>query len=111
MLKEKEEELKELIKSLPIAAFFIDANHRVVYWNKACEKLTCVKANEIVGTDKAWIAFYSDGIRRLYLGELEKLSAIFSGIEKTAKIVKSLELVVRNVRKVIEIKISRNLRF
>lgn len=59
-LKEKEEELRELIDSLPIAAFFIDTNHRVVYWNKACEELTGVKASEIVGTDKAWIAFYKE---------------------------------------------------
>ncbi|MFN3383314.1 MAG: methyl-accepting chemotaxis protein [Archaeoglobaceae archaeon] len=59
-LKEKEEELKELIDSLPTAAFFIDANHRVVYWNKACEELTGVKAEEIVGTDKTWMPFYKE---------------------------------------------------
>lgn len=59
-LKEKEEELRVLIDALPTPAFFIDSNHRVVYWNKACEELTGVKASEIVGTDKAWMAFYKE---------------------------------------------------
>ncbi|MEM0088558.1 MAG: methyl-accepting chemotaxis protein [Archaeoglobaceae archaeon] len=59
-LKEKEEELRELINSLPTSAFFIDANHRVIYWNRACEELTGVKAEEVVGSDRAWIAFYKE---------------------------------------------------
>ncbi|MCS7118483.1 MAG: methyl-accepting chemotaxis protein [Archaeoglobaceae archaeon] len=59
-LKEREEKLGEIIDSLPIPAFFIDTNHRVVYWNKACEELTGVKASEVVGTDKTWIAFYKE---------------------------------------------------
>ncbi|MEM0330561.1 MAG: methyl-accepting chemotaxis protein [Archaeoglobaceae archaeon] len=58
-LKEKEEELKEIIDTLPVAAFFMDAQHKIVHWNKACEELTGVKAEEIVGTDRAWMAFYS----------------------------------------------------
>jgi len=59
-MKEKEEELKEIIDSLPTAAFFIDAKHKVVYWNKACEALTGVRAEEVVGTDNAWMAFYKE---------------------------------------------------
>ncbi|MDI9643037.1 MAG: methyl-accepting chemotaxis protein [Archaeoglobales archaeon] len=60
VLKEKEEELKEIIDRLPVAAFFMDPQHKIVYWNKACEELTGVKAEEIVGTDKAWVAFYKE---------------------------------------------------
>jgi len=59
-LKEKEEELKEILNRLPVAAFFMDTQHRIVYWNKACEELTGVKASEVVGTDKAWTAFYRE---------------------------------------------------
>jgi methyl-accepting chemotaxis protein len=59
-LKEKEEELKEILNRLPVAAFFMDTQHRIVYWNKACEELTGVKASEVVGTDRVWIAFYKE---------------------------------------------------
>lgn len=59
-IREREEKLREIIDSMPVAAFFIDANHRVVYWNKACEELTGVRAEEVVGTDKAWMAFYRE---------------------------------------------------
>lgn len=60
MLKEREEELKEILDRLPVAAFFMDSQHRVVYWNKACEVLTGVKASEVIGTDRAWMAFYKE---------------------------------------------------
>jgi len=59
-IKEREEELKEILDRLPVAAFFMDSQHKIVYWNKACEVLTGVKASEIVGTDKAWTAFYKE---------------------------------------------------
>ncbi|AIY89715.1 methyl-accepting chemotaxis protein [Geoglobus acetivorans] len=58
--KEKEEEIKEILDSIPVAAFMVDKDHKLRYWNKAAEKLTGVKAEEIVGTDKQWMPFYKE---------------------------------------------------
>ncbi|MCX8172533.1 MAG: PAS domain-containing protein, partial [Archaeoglobaceae archaeon] len=68
VIKEKEKELWEIIDKLPIAAFFMDPQHKIVYWNRACEELTGVKAEEVVGTDKAWTAFYTE--KRAVLADL-----------------------------------------
>jgi len=39
--------------------FFIDRNHKVVYWDRALEIMTGIKAEEMVGTHNHWKAFYS----------------------------------------------------
>ncbi|MBO8180633.1 MAG: PAS domain S-box protein, partial [Archaeoglobus sp.] len=57
-LKEKEREMKGLVDSTPVAVMYIDSNHNVVYWNKAAEELTGVKAEEVVGTNRTWYPFY-----------------------------------------------------
>ncbi len=57
-VKRKEKELEEILDKIPVATFVIDGDHRVRYWNRAAELLTGVKANEVVGTKKAWYAFY-----------------------------------------------------
>lgn len=42
----------------PVPAFAIDSNHVVTHWNKACERITSVPAEVIVGTTDLWTAFY-----------------------------------------------------
>ena len=39
--------------------FYIDRNHKVVFWDRALELLTGIKAEEMVGTHDHWRAFYS----------------------------------------------------
>ncbi|MCE1188583.1 MAG: PAS domain S-box protein, partial [Ignavibacteria bacterium] len=41
-LKENERKLTEIIDGSPVPQFFIDKEHRVIYWNKALEVLTGV---------------------------------------------------------------------
>jgi PAS domain S-box-containing protein len=43
-----------------VPTFVIDRRHKVVYWNKACEKLTGVGALQVVGTDCHYKAFYRE---------------------------------------------------
>jgi len=38
----------------------IDPQHRVLFWNKACEELTGVKSAEVVGTTEQWKPFYEE---------------------------------------------------
>lgn len=47
-----------LVSSLSVATVVVNIEHQVVYWNKAIEALTGIKAEEIVGTDRLWSAFY-----------------------------------------------------
>lgn len=42
----------------PIPQFAIDSNHRVIYWNKALEIYSGIKAEEVVGTKSHWKAIY-----------------------------------------------------
>ncbi|MFA4860714.1 PAS domain S-box protein [Methanoregula sp.] len=38
--------------------FYIDRNHKVVYWDRALEIMTGIKAEEMVGTHNHWKMFY-----------------------------------------------------
>lgn len=49
---------KSIVDSLTVPTFVIDVNHVVVAWNKACEILTGIKSEDIVGTKDAWRGFY-----------------------------------------------------
>ena len=42
----------------PIPQFIIDSSHRVIFWNRALEKYTGIKAESILGTTDQWRAFY-----------------------------------------------------
>ena len=48
----------QLMETLAIPVFVLDSNAHVLIWNRACERLTGVPAEEIVGTDNHWRSFY-----------------------------------------------------
>lgn len=50
--------LAAIVDGSPVATFVLDAQHRVTHWNRACEMLTGVKAQDIIGTSDQWRAFY-----------------------------------------------------
>lgn len=71
----------KLLSHLVTPAFVLDANSKVIIWNKAVERLTGTPATEVLGTDRHWHAFYheprpcladlvvsgkTDGIEKLY---------------------------------------------
>lgn len=43
----------------PIPAFVIDRDHCLIYWNRALEELSKIRAEEVIGTNQQWRAFYS----------------------------------------------------
>ena len=59
-LKDSEQRLKAVLYGSPIPAFVIDKNHKVLYWNKALEKSSKISADELIGTDEHWKAFYPE---------------------------------------------------
>ena len=54
-----EQRLHCVIQGSPIPAFVIGKDHKVLYWNKALEELSGIKAGELIGTRQHWKAFYS----------------------------------------------------
>ena len=49
-----------LMEHLVVPTFVLDAGGRVLIWNRACERLTGVRASEVVGTCDHWRAFYDE---------------------------------------------------
>ena len=50
----------KLMEMLAIPAFVLDTNCRVIIWNRACERLTGVPAEEVIGTSDHWRSFYDE---------------------------------------------------
>ncbi|MEJ5999363.1 ATP-binding protein [Paucibacter soli] len=86
--------LHQIIENNPVATFVIDAGHRVTQWNAACATLTGIEASQLLGTNKAWQAFYAeqrpvladlivdasvDGLREQYYGNKCWPSALIAG--------------------------------
>ncbi|NVL91985.1 MAG: PAS domain S-box protein [Desulfobacterales bacterium] len=93
-LVERERALSQTIQGNTIPTIVINKDHIVTHWNRACENLTGYKAEEIVGTNKQWLAFYPeerpvmadvivDGMReeeiKRYYGDKWRKSAFIEG--------------------------------
>jgi diguanylate cyclase (GGDEF)-like protein/PAS domain S-box-containing protein len=57
-LKEKDKFVESIIQSSAVATFVVNPEHKVIYWNKACEDLTGTKSEDLLGTSDHWKAFY-----------------------------------------------------
>ena len=57
-LEKSKKKLETIIHGSPVLTFIIDNNHRVLYWNKAIEEYSGLTANEVIGTQNHWKAFY-----------------------------------------------------
>lgn len=71
-----------LMEHLVVPTFVLDADCRVIIWNRACERLTGVAAAELIGTREHWRAFYgkprpclADLIAQGRTAEIEKFYA------------------------------------
>ncbi|MFW5898461.1 MAG: PAS domain S-box protein, partial [Candidatus Saliniplasma sp.] len=59
-LEETKNWLYEIIHEASVPTFVIDKDHKITDWNRACEELTGLTGEEMVGTDEPWKAFYDD---------------------------------------------------
>ena len=48
-----------LLDEMAVPTFVLDAENRVIIWNRACAHLTGLKASAMVGTKEHWKGFYS----------------------------------------------------
>ncbi|MBC8458150.1 MAG: PAS domain S-box protein [Deltaproteobacteria bacterium] len=60
VLRKNEDKLKNILYGSPIPTFVIDSKHKVTYWNKALEEYSGIKAEDILGTNQQWKAFYNE---------------------------------------------------
>lgn len=58
-LRESEQRLYRILQGSPIATFVLGKDHRVIYWNRAIEVLSKIKAEDVIGTNDHWKAFYN----------------------------------------------------
>lgn len=58
LLREKKT-IDGIIEGSPIPSFVINKDHQVILWNRACMELTGYSADNMVGTDRHYIPFYS----------------------------------------------------
>jgi PAS domain S-box-containing protein len=98
VLRNKESYLKSVLYSSPVLQFVLDRNHRVVFWNRAIEKYSGVKEEEVLGTRNHWKAFYDterplladlmvddaiESLPELYHGKFKKSPCIEGAYEVT----------------------------
>ncbi len=57
-LRESENKLSAILRGSPIPQFVIDKDHKVIQWNTALESYSGIKADEVIGTNQQWRAFY-----------------------------------------------------
>lgn len=55
---EQKDFVESLVRNCAVPIFVVNAEHRVLIWNRACEELTGVKAEAMLGKDEPWKAFY-----------------------------------------------------
>jgi PAS domain S-box-containing protein len=78
---------ENLLQNSSVATYVLDYQHRVIIWNRACEELTGVSASQVLGTDRAWKAFYAE--RRPLLadlvidGSVEEVTALYGSYTKS----------------------------
>jgi PAS domain S-box-containing protein len=65
LLSAEQEILSRIIDSSSVPTFVINQDHVVTHWNRACEKLTGVRAGKVLGTKKHGWAFYGDATETL----------------------------------------------
>ncbi len=97
-LVESEKRLHSIVQGFSIPAFVIGKDHRILYWNRALEKLTNLKAKDMVGTSEHWRAFYAkerpcmadllvdraaDKVSKWYSGKYRKSDLIEEAFEAT----------------------------
>jgi PAS domain S-box-containing protein len=67
LLREKKT-IDGIMQGSPIPAFVINKVHEVILWNRACMELTGYSTEDMVGTDKHYIPFYS--VKRPVIADL-----------------------------------------
>ena len=87
-----EQILRSIIQSYPIPTFVISSDHKIIYWNKALEGLSGIKAKQVLGTDEQWRVLYSSPrscMADLILNDkIDNSSILYSGKATKSKLLR-----------------------
>lgn len=78
-----EQLLAQIVDGDPVPTLVINAEHKVTHWNKACELVTGVPAEKMIGANRHWAPFYPN--ERPIMADLvisvdmEKLDTYYKG--------------------------------
>jgi two-component system, NtrC family, sensor kinase len=75
-----------ILHGTPIPMLVLNKDHKIAYWNKACENLTGFSAREMIGTDRHWEPFFPH--KRQLLADL----IIEGDLEKTRELYGEMHL-------------------
>ena len=87
-LAEQKEFAENLVQNSAVPTFVINAERQVIIWNRACEEMTGIKAELMLGKDDAWKGFYNN--KRAVLAEvvidgtLDQASACYPVFRKSS---------------------------
>ncbi len=59
-LRESKKYIDDILDRSPIPTFILDRHHRVIQWNLACQEMTGLKSEEVLGKE-VWEGFYIEG--------------------------------------------------
>jgi len=59
-IQEQKDFTENILLNSAVPSFVLDAEHRVIIWNRACEKLTGIKAEAMLGSTETWKGFYQE---------------------------------------------------
>ncbi len=70
----------QIVANDPVPTFVINADHVITHWNQACEIISGIPAEEMIGTNKQWLPFY--GTERPLMADLILDAAIDAKAEQ-----------------------------
>ncbi len=77
----------ELVHQLVVPTFVIGADGSVLVWNRACERLTGMPADEVVGTRDQWRAYYPHPrpclADLIFSGETERIGELYAATDSS----------------------------
>jgi len=83
--------LAQIVDGDPVPTLVINAEHKVTHWNKACALITGVSAEQMIGTNRHWSAFYANErpimADLVISADLENLETLYKGMFRRSTVI------------------------
>jgi two-component system, cell cycle sensor histidine kinase and response regulator CckA len=90
-LRQSEKLLSDILDGSPFAQMVIGKDHRIIKWNRALEKYSGIRANDVVGTDLHWSSCFNEKrpllVDWLVDDAVEKIPQLYAGKYTKSKLV------------------------
>jgi PAS domain S-box-containing protein len=97
-LRKNEQHLRNILECLPLPIYVIGRDHRIIYWNRAMEEISGIKASDAIGRKMPRADFYGaekkpladllvderpNAVRRMYAGNVTESTLLEGAFEAT----------------------------